>query len=327
MEMTGRNVNSNYRYGFNGKEKDSEFQNNYDYGFRIYNAKIAKFLSVDPLIKKYPELTPYQFASNTPISAIDLDGLEGVVATNLKIINTSTGIKITGAIELKLKVINLSSKDDFELNLNDAFLEIKDFTTSNLEGPVAVRQSFYKFDSKTGSWDRNSLKDQTVEYDFSIKVSVEQINNLSQAKDNDFIFAIVDDIGSTFKDAYGQEHNTGGFVNKMGGSVGFIKTSSWLNLGHTNIHEWFHVLGLGDIEAKNNVKELKKRLMWHLGGNTGNEVTALEKTEILDHLVPKIKFPLLGGKYISPNYNSKKILIETLDDSNKKIKYDKKKLK
>jgi len=31
---------------------------------------------VDPLTKSYPELTPYQFASNTPIQAVDLDGLE-----------------------------------------------------------------------------------------------------------------------------------------------------------------------------------------------------------------------------------------------------------
>ncbi len=35
-----------------------------------------RFLSVDPLTKDYPMLTPYQFASNTPIQAIDLDGLE-----------------------------------------------------------------------------------------------------------------------------------------------------------------------------------------------------------------------------------------------------------
>jgi len=65
-----------YRYAFNGKEKDPEFQNNYDYGFRIYNANIAKFLSVDPIESEYPNLTPYQFASNTPIQAIDQDGLE-----------------------------------------------------------------------------------------------------------------------------------------------------------------------------------------------------------------------------------------------------------
>lgn len=36
----------------------------------------ARFLSVDPLTKDYPELTPYQFASNTPIWAMDLDGRE-----------------------------------------------------------------------------------------------------------------------------------------------------------------------------------------------------------------------------------------------------------
>ena len=48
----------------------------YDYGFRIYNPGIGKFLSVDPLTAQFPNLTPYQFASNRPIVAIDLDGLE-----------------------------------------------------------------------------------------------------------------------------------------------------------------------------------------------------------------------------------------------------------
>lgn len=33
-------------------------------------------MSLDPYYKKYPELTPYQFASNTPLQAVDLDGLE-----------------------------------------------------------------------------------------------------------------------------------------------------------------------------------------------------------------------------------------------------------
>jgi DNA-dependent RNA polymerase auxiliary subunit epsilon len=39
---------------------------------------MKRFLSVDPLKGSYPELTPYQFASNTPIKAIDLDGLEAL---------------------------------------------------------------------------------------------------------------------------------------------------------------------------------------------------------------------------------------------------------
>jgi RHS repeat-associated protein len=64
-----------FRFGFNGKETDSETRLQ-DYGFRIYNPAIAKFLSVDPLAPDYPWYTPYQFAGNTPIWAIDLDGLE-----------------------------------------------------------------------------------------------------------------------------------------------------------------------------------------------------------------------------------------------------------
>jgi hypothetical protein len=48
----------------------------YDYGFRIYNPALGRFLSVDPLTKEYPYYTPYQFAGNMPINCIDLDGLE-----------------------------------------------------------------------------------------------------------------------------------------------------------------------------------------------------------------------------------------------------------
>lgn len=79
--MPGRSfVGANgYRYGFNGKEKTDEVSgngNDYDYGFRIYNPRLGRFLSVDPLFKGYPWLTPYQFAGNSPILNIDLDGLE-----------------------------------------------------------------------------------------------------------------------------------------------------------------------------------------------------------------------------------------------------------
>ncbi len=79
--MPGRNQESVlYRYGFNGKEnsEDGEFGSQLiqDYGFRLYNPAIARFLSVDPLAAGYAWYTPYQFAGNMPIWAIDLDGAE-----------------------------------------------------------------------------------------------------------------------------------------------------------------------------------------------------------------------------------------------------------
>ncbi|MFB6455599.1 RHS repeat-associated core domain-containing protein [Chitinophaga sp. Hz27] len=68
-----------YRYGFNGKENDNEVKgegNQQDYGMRIYDPRLGKFLSEDPLTKEYPWYTPYQFAGNKPIQAIDRDGAE-----------------------------------------------------------------------------------------------------------------------------------------------------------------------------------------------------------------------------------------------------------
>jgi RHS repeat-associated protein len=86
MVMPGRQFNSgSYRYGYNGKENDNEVKGTgvqQNYGMRIYDTRIAKFLSIDPLIKDYPELTPYQYASNNPIANIDIDGLEGGSTTN-----------------------------------------------------------------------------------------------------------------------------------------------------------------------------------------------------------------------------------------------------
>jgi len=52
------NISSSYRYGFNGKEKDEDGEwgssTHNDYGFRIYNPAIVKFLCVDPLSPDYP---------------------------------------------------------------------------------------------------------------------------------------------------------------------------------------------------------------------------------------------------------------------------------
>jgi RHS repeat-associated protein len=80
MQMPGRGFSSgSYRFGFNGKENDNEVKGDGDqqnYGLRIYDPRLGKFLSVDPLTKKYPWYTPYQFAGNKPIQFLDLDGGE-----------------------------------------------------------------------------------------------------------------------------------------------------------------------------------------------------------------------------------------------------------
>ena len=60
-------------YRFNGKEKDSE-TGLYYYGTRYYDAKVSRFLSVDPLAEKYASISPYAYVANNPLNAIDPDG-------------------------------------------------------------------------------------------------------------------------------------------------------------------------------------------------------------------------------------------------------------
>ncbi len=64
-----------YRYGVNGMEKDDEIHNVegsfYDFGVRIYDSRVGRWLSVDSLENKCPSFASYIFVSNSPLSYKD----------------------------------------------------------------------------------------------------------------------------------------------------------------------------------------------------------------------------------------------------------------
>ena len=80
MVMPERSFSSTeYSFGFNGQEKDDELKgsgNSYNFTFRMYDSRLGRFLSVDPIGKNYPHSSPFAFAENSPIQCIDLEGLE-----------------------------------------------------------------------------------------------------------------------------------------------------------------------------------------------------------------------------------------------------------
>jgi RHS repeat-associated protein len=65
------------KYKYNGKELQDELGlNMYDYGARNYDPAIGRWMNVDPLAEDYEDYTPYQFASNQPVHAQEVEGLE-----------------------------------------------------------------------------------------------------------------------------------------------------------------------------------------------------------------------------------------------------------
>jgi hypothetical protein len=144
MGMAARQytATSSYRYGFNGQEKDDEVKgpgNALNYTHRMSDPRIARFFSEDPIASVYPELTPYQIASNNPIMNTELEGLEGGnsiagmpatfgVGLNLtlgnggglqKNLKFTVGIKTTLAGDPSLKIKWLDNKPKFGMNVTN----------------------------------------------------------------------------------------------------------------------------------------------------------------------------------------------------------------
>jgi RHS repeat-associated protein len=72
---SGVNGDSKARFKFTGKERDAE--TGYDYfGARYYDARIGRWLSVDPMAGKYPSLSGYQYSADSPIRFLDPNGKE-----------------------------------------------------------------------------------------------------------------------------------------------------------------------------------------------------------------------------------------------------------
>ncbi|RYZ55612.1 MAG: hypothetical protein EOP49_02500, partial [Sphingobacteriales bacterium] len=83
-----------YRYGFQGQEKDDEVKgegNSLNYTYRMHDPRVGRFFATDPLEDRYPFMTPYQFASNSPVGAIEIEGLEGSAERGFNAYMTSKG--------------------------------------------------------------------------------------------------------------------------------------------------------------------------------------------------------------------------------------------
>ena len=67
------------RWRYSGKEEQKAINSTLpliDYGARMYDPTIARWMSVDPMAEKYYPMSPYGYCDNNPIIIIDPKGLE-----------------------------------------------------------------------------------------------------------------------------------------------------------------------------------------------------------------------------------------------------------
>jgi len=76
MTLPGRSYNAHTsRHGFTGHEKESDLAEGiYTTEYRLYDARVGRWLSVDPLFKKYVSMSPYNYCAANLVKLVDVGG-------------------------------------------------------------------------------------------------------------------------------------------------------------------------------------------------------------------------------------------------------------
>ena len=146
----------NERFKFTGKERDTE--TGYDYfGARYYSSDLTAWLSPDPLLDKYPSISPYAYCNWNPVKYVDPDGKKIIVGSWFGRVLAKLGFNTfeykTQQRLLKLKGISR------ELNQSITQIEIDSKVTLNI-----LPMSEYKGQPNKGVTQSNSSNNYTIFY-------------------------------------------------------------------------------------------------------------------------------------------------------------------
>lgn len=256
--------------------------------------------------------TNISLLQNQPLSG-------GIVAKNLRISDNGSGeLTLYGDFNITLKVLDLTTSGAPDLNSLMTFTQ--QVITSKLRGGgYKSGINFLKYNAAKKVFDKDKTWTYSIRYNFNFSVNVIQINMLNQLRGNDFVLAIVDSIGHQFTDQSGKKHNSSGLAQRDGGPA-VVSYYDWRRNKYVGVHEFFHTLGLKDIEDLGK----KDRLMYHLGDNTNFNVSDNERSDIMQFMMKNINDMTKGTySYTNLNYNTLNLLRRFLNDRTNDIKYNK----
>jgi len=266
----------------------------YDYGFRIYDPRIGRFLSVDPLTKSYPMLTPYQFAANMPTWAADLDGLEAIIHNqndnsitiigNIYIVSEGKGKLNSTKIKTMTEERIVNQLSDIESTIGGSQIKIKlNYITEDKDGnPLtyssaveSAKNSVVTYTSSDGE------KTDIAGWQTGVVVSTDEVGGSAFP---DFQPGLMTP-GSTNKAEGRGEFNSirinRNLVQKMNGSGG----------AEAAAHEIAHFLGRRGLGGEpNNTQKYD-----HAGGVGGTDPGATSNKDENVRLVPSDLAPMVRG--------------------------------
>ena len=164
-------------YKFNGKELDEE-TGLYYYGARYLNPVSSIWYGVDPLMEKYPNVSPYVYCLGNPVNAIDTDGRKVWIviwATQSSDATGTTRIGHTGVVVENYKLhVNSNGIKQYESTGTYTYYDLWP-SAANLGGKSAVQdvsavynsQDFYITTNGKKNTDYSALERYMSKHDMS----------------------------------------------------------------------------------------------------------------------------------------------------------------
>jgi len=234
-------ASTGYRYGFNGQENDPETvgtgNGTQDYGMRIYNPSLGRFLSMDPIAKIYPHYTPYQFAGNSPITYTDLDGLEKYHYIRFQDRNGNT-------------ILGLSEIDDIVTKVHSVEIHSTSIFGMTISYPTIVYTNYKNIEQEYYVWDIDEYGQYNYDFvpgPYEEHAEFSSYEEAQNVVDDDFVFTSEDALFTGVQGAINTMHA----IESRAIGKYLRKGSS----GSRAINEWHHLIPKSLAKASNFVKK------------------------------------------------------------------------
>ena len=251
-------------YKYNGKDLDRKGGLDwYDYGARMYDATLGRFMKTDRFSEKYVSLSPYQYGANNPVNNIDINGDSIWYTLNDNIVT----------MHVTTKIFNNSSDN---INMKRAAKDIASDIKSSYEGEF--------------EWSDGKIYNLKVDMDLKVVTSMKDVESA------DHLFVLADSDG---EGARGATSMSGGKVMTLASKD--FADDNWLsnNLSHNNTftatHEFGHAAGLP--HSKNPFNIMKQGGVFHNSNSAQRKIMLQQQYNInrgsnsLNYMNRKIPYP------------------------------------